>query len=430
MTQHRHLRMGFWSVLAFVISSQVGSGIFLFPSKMALLGGMGLFGWGITGVGALLLALLFSKLCEIHPETGGPHTYVMHAFGHRVGFYVAWTYWALAWMGMAPVLNILVGSLFLALGIEASPLVFFGVECVVLLGIIGLNLRGVQASGQWEVIMTIMKLVPLILFPLFGLFFIKPHHFVPVEQLPWYHLLSKATLITFWGFIGVESATAPAGSVEKPRTTIPRALIVGTFLVVLLYLMNTTAVIGLVEPLGLSQAACPHGLALNALLGEGGGRWIAALIVIVCLGALNAWCLICSQVAKGAAHDGFFPAIFKKQNRFDAPFAGIFIAGALCTGVLTCLMSHSLADQISFIVDVSVVAYLVIYILCIGAFLKSLWRGEFKEAPFYYWMMGIAALGFCIWPLWGAGVTTILWACVLPLCGVVFDLLWRKKKKV
>ncbi len=142
---------------------------------------------------------------------------------------------------------------------------------------------------------------------------------MPLSELPWHHILSKATLITFWVFWGVESATAPAGSVDNPRKTIPRTLIVGTLLVVLLYTLNTTVVMRLVPPEILKQAACPHGLALNVLLGEKGSFWISLLIVIVCLGALNAWLLICSQVAKGAAEDGFFPSLFQKQNRFEAP---------------------------------------------------------------------------------------------------------------
>jgi APA family basic amino acid/polyamine antiporter len=162
--------MGFWAVLAFVISSQVGSGIFLFPAKMAPLGDIGFFAWILTGMEALLLAFVFSRLCGLYPETGGPHTYVAHVFEPRAGFYVAWTYWILAWLGIVPTLNILVGALFLALGVEAGPFVFFVVEVLVLLGVTLLNLRGVQASGQWEVFMTILKIVPLLLFPILGFF--------------------------------------------------------------------------------------------------------------------------------------------------------------------------------------------------------------------------------------------------------------------
>jgi APA family basic amino acid/polyamine antiporter len=419
--------MGFWAVLSFVISSQVGSGIFLFPAKMASLGGVGLFAWLLTGLGALLLAFIFSRLCELYPETGGPHAYVAHVFGPRAGFYVAWTYWILAWLGIVPTLNILAGAFFLALGADAGPFSFFLVEAFVLLGVTLLNLRGVQASGRWEVFMTLLKMVPLILFPIFGFFFLKPHHFVPTTELPWHEILSKATLITFWGFLGVESATAPAGSVENPRKTIPRALIAGTLLVVLLYTLNTTAVMGLVPPDVLQQASCPHGIALNVLLGPQGSRWISLLIVIVCLGALNAWLLICSQVAKGAAEDGFFPKFFQRQNRFEAPFWGLFVSSGLCCLVLLGLLNHSLADQISFVVDVSVAAYLGIYLLCVAVFLKKLYEGKFKSWGRASWMVGIGAFVFCFWPLWGASLEVILWAFFIPLVGIPFEKLFRRK---
>ena len=277
--------------------------------------------------------------------------------------------------------------------------------------------------------LTVLKLVPLLLFPIAGLLFLKPGHFVPADPLPWMHVLSKSTLIAFWGFIGVESATAPSGSVMNPQRTIPRALIFGTLLVVVLYLTNTTAVIGLVDPHLLSQSASPHGLALNVLCGGEGGRWISALIVIVCLGALNAWCLICSQTAQMAAREGLFPAFFKKQNRFEAPFMGILVSGGMCVGVLTCLMSHSLAEQMSFVVDVSVVAYLGIYLLCAAAFLMSFWRGKIPCSRGQALMVGGGSFAFCLWPLWGAGLETVLWASLVPLVGVLFDGLWRQKRK-
>jgi len=422
------LKMGFWSVLAFVISSQVGAGIFLFPTTMAPLGSLGLLSWGITGIGAILLALMFARLCAVWPETGGPYVYVSHVFGQEAGFLVAWTYWILAWLGMLPVLGTIAGSIVLLFPGLSGPLPLFLLQIFILMGIVALNLRGVQASGRWEIGMTILKLVPLLLFPIFGLLFLNPHQLTPTTDLSWPQAIGNGTFLALWGFLGVESATAPAGSVENPTKTIPRALITGTLLVVLLYVLNTTAVIGLVPTAVLKESACGHGLAIDSLLGPGSGAWIALVIIVVCLGALNAWLLISSQVAKGAAEDGFFPRLFQRVNQAQAPYCGILIAATAVAFCLTGLFSQSLASQIRFIVDVSVGAYIVIYLLCVFAFLSKLRQGCF--AACFKSSVGIAvgSFLFCGWALWGTDLSTILWASLIPLTGVPFRFFWGIKK--
>ncbi len=422
------MKLGFWAVLSFVISSQIGSGIFQFPTIMAGLGVWGLISWCLTGLGAFLLVLVFSRLCTIYPETGGPHVFVTPTFGQQTGFFVAWSYWVLAWMGMTPTLNTVAGSLALALQWNASPLALLGLQTIILGGLVILNLRGVQASGRWEVWMTILKLIPLGLLPILGLFFLTPENFAPTTTLSPLQSVSSGTFLALWGFIGLESATAPAGSVHNPRKTIPRALTIGTVIVLLLYLANTAAVVGLVSPSQLAQSVCPHGLALERVFGVGQGKWIALLIVVVCIGALNAWILICSQVAKGAATSGFFPPFFCKENSRKAPIAGIYISAFLCWALICTLQNNSLAAQMRFVIDVSVVAYIIIYLLCIGVFLKKLWEGHLKESRASSWCIGCGALLFCFWALWGSGFSALLWTLIIPLAGLPFQWFWKRKE--
>jgi APA family basic amino acid/polyamine antiporter len=95
--------------------------------------------------------------------------------------------------------------------------------------------------------------------------------------------------------------------------------------------------------------------------------------------------------------------------------------------VLLGLLNHSLADQISFVVDVSVAAYLGIYLLCVAVFLKKLYEGKFKSWGRVSWMVGIGAVVCCFWPLWGASLEVILWAFFIPLVGIPFEKLFRRK---
>ena len=104
-------KIGFWAVFALVTGSQIGSGILMLPVSLAPYGMYSLIGWGVSGLGAILLALVFANLCSRYPRTGGPHAYVQEAFGNVAGFFTGWTYWLISWVSTPIVLTASVGYL-------------------------------------------------------------------------------------------------------------------------------------------------------------------------------------------------------------------------------------------------------------------------------------------------------------------------------
>jgi APA family basic amino acid/polyamine antiporter len=422
-------KMGFWAVLAFVLSSQVGAGVFFFPCKMAFFGVPGLLSWGMAGTGALLLAFVFIRLCRTSSHTSGPHTFVLETFGPSAGFYVAFVYWVLAWISFVPLLNVMTGAFFTLTDVAPSSTQALGLKVLFLALILGLNLRGLQASASLEIGICIVKLLCLVGVPLLGIFYIDPSHFQLSDGADPLKVLSKATLIAFWGFTGVESITAPASHVSNPHKTIPRAIMVGTSLAMFIYLLNTGVIIGLVHPEHLNKAACAHTLAVEVLFSAGYGKGVAVMMWVVCLGALNAWMLVAGQVAQGAARAGLFPPFFLSENRFEAPVQGLWVSAGLCLVLLLGLMSHSLAEQIDAILDVAVVGYLGVYLMCIGAYLKGWGQLPQDRRSWQGLLVALGAAAFCLWPLWGAGVKTVGSACLLGLLGVPLRWVWRQKNK-
>ncbi|MFT4327493.1 MAG: amino acid permease, partial [Wolbachia pipientis] len=104
-------KIGFLAIFALVISSQIGSGIFMLPISLAPYGAYSLISWVISGFGAISLALVFASLCAKFPETGGPHIYVKHAFGSTAAFFVGWTYWVSSWVSSTAVTIASIGYL-------------------------------------------------------------------------------------------------------------------------------------------------------------------------------------------------------------------------------------------------------------------------------------------------------------------------------
>jgi basic amino acid/polyamine antiporter, APA family len=96
--------MGLTMATALVIGNMVGSGIFLLPASLAdVAGPVSIVGWVFTGIGAMLLALVFARLGRTFPRTGGPYAYSRRAFGDFIGFQTAWGYWIAAWAGNAAI---------------------------------------------------------------------------------------------------------------------------------------------------------------------------------------------------------------------------------------------------------------------------------------------------------------------------------------
>jgi APA family basic amino acid/polyamine antiporter len=96
-------RLGLPGATAVVVGSIVGVGIFNLPTSLAGYGPITLVSLGLTTVGALALAAMFASLSRRMPADGGPYAYARAAFGDRLGFANAWSYWITAWAGNAAI---------------------------------------------------------------------------------------------------------------------------------------------------------------------------------------------------------------------------------------------------------------------------------------------------------------------------------------
>lgn len=144
--------LGLGLLVALVVGSIVGSGIFGLPQNMAAGAGAGaiLIGWTITGVGMLTLARVFQVLARRRPDLDkGVYAYARALSGDYVGFNSAWGYWVSAWLGNVGYLVAAFGALgyfFPAFGEGNTPAVVLGAS-VVLWTVHALVLRGIQGRG-------------------------------------------------------------------------------------------------------------------------------------------------------------------------------------------------------------------------------------------------------------------------------------------
>lgn len=396
--------LGFFTLVSIVIGSQIGSGTFILPSLLAPFGSIGLFGWIISASGAIALSLIFSELSSRLPKTGGPHVYVTESFGRTAGFFTAWVYWIVSWSSNSILLVTAVYYLSTITG-ELAPIQAILLEVLMLFAITFINIRGVKFSGRIESVLVFFKVLPLFAIPLIFFCVFDGANFnfeASVDSLVNGSLsenlgtIAKAALLTSWGYIGVECATTPAGRVRDPKKTIPRALILGTSCVSLIYVLNVISVVGVIgfEPLLNSKA--PYAIAIGQIFGYSSNVLIAILALIICIGTLNAWTLSGGQIAQGAADDKLFPPFFGKTNKNGAPINALLVASI---GNIPFFIMEKMygSDGLNYLIDTLVNIFLFVYIFSALAFVKKIkeWKTTRKEQIKSY-ILASFAIAFCL----------------------------------
>ncbi|MCC8416963.1 MAG: amino acid permease [Rickettsia endosymbiont of Bryobia graminum] len=427
-TNFSNQKLGFWAVFALVTGSQIGTGVLILPTSLVPFGVYSIAGWIISSCAAIVLSLLFAILCSKFPQTGGPHVYLKNTFGNSAAFFTGWTYWIISSVSSATVVISSIRYLSPLIG-EYNSFLYLSLEVILLLAIMLINLKGIGTAGRMEFILSLLKFIPLIIVPIAALLYKFDSSNFVIEQnapnLPLSKIIGQVVLLTFWGFIGLESATAQAGSVINPSKTIPRAIVTGTTCVALLYLINNIGIIGVIPKQDLINSSAPYVDAAQIIFG---GQWhivISIIASIICIGTLNAWVLTSGQIALGLAQDGFMPSLFARKNQNGAPIWSIIIS---CVGILPLLIiteNKNLSGQITEIIDFSVVAFLFVYLACSIAFLKLLIT---TKSSIYQWLIAIGSITFCLWTIYETPIRAIIIAGSFVLSGIPVYYFWYKKR--
>src|SRR3954463_412264 len=168
---HGTAQFGLTSATALIIGTIVGVGIFNLPASLAIYGPISLVSMALTTVGALALAMLCAARSGRMPADGGPYAYARVAFGNRIGFANAWSYWITAWAGNAA---IAVGGV---LYVEVFVNTGHGKVWSILLVLVGLwvpawiNLSGLKNVGAVQLATTVLKFAALAFMATVGLFY-------------------------------------------------------------------------------------------------------------------------------------------------------------------------------------------------------------------------------------------------------------------
>ncbi|WP_228547005.1 amino acid permease [Candidatus Neptunochlamydia vexilliferae] len=421
---HMKKQLGIWMLTALVVGNMIGSGVFLLPASLASFGSITVFSWVATAIGAILLAMVFAKLSTLFPKTGGPYLYCKEGFGNFIGFQVAYNYWIYMWVGNAAIAVAFTGYLATFWpAVAHSNLLAFCMAAGIVWFFTIVNIIGVHLAGRFQLILTILKFVPLLLIAFIGIFFVDGHNlaYFNVSGKSNFSALSGGAMLTLWAFLGLESASIPADNVRNPEKTIPRATILGTTLTALVYIVSTVAIMGVIPMPQLQESTAPFADLAGRIFGGWGMYVMGAAAIISCAGALNGWILLQGQIPMAAARDRLFPKKFTHLSKGGAPIFGILLSSVLITLVLILNFNKNLVDQFTFIISLATLAALIAYLYSsVAEFVIYLKYPEKKETKTVIKTLTISGLAFlyAFWATVSAGQEIVFYGALLMFTSI------------
>jgi len=279
-------------------------------------------------------------------------------------------------------------------------------------------------AGAVQVLTTVLKLVPLLLIGVLGWWWVDPANFAVINRSGQSDLaaISAAAAITLWAFLGLESATVPAGEVVDPVRTIPRATIFGVLLAACVYMAVSAVTMGVLPAEQLSASSAPLADVARLMWGEIGGVLVAVGAVIATFGTLNGFTLLTGQVPYGAALDRVFPHSLGHLSRFGTPANALVFSNLLASILVVMNFAHGLVGAFNAIILLAVMASLVPYAFCALAELMIRLKGaEGLRGAALLKVSVLGGLGFLYsgWAIYGAGAETVYLGTLLLLAAAL-----------
>lgn len=429
-------RLALFDVVNLVVGAIIGADIYVASSFGAGFMGPGsILVWLVAGGIAIVLALCFAQCASLLPRVGGTYAYAREAWGTFAGFIVGWSLWLAEWMSLAvfPVAFVQYLIYFLPnLGWAEQG----GVKLIFVTFLAISNIVGIKAAGRTNDVLTMIKMVPLLLFAAVAAVFVFQNPAVATgNYLPFLPLgfsgFGPALVLIFWAYAGFEIAAIPADEIRDAGKTIPRAILIGIAIVTVFYL-TTNALLFAVRPwtllaldttpLATATAGILSPMPLLALVGAG-VIGIGALFSIA--GSDESGMIGTSRLGYALAVDGLFPKPFAEVHpRFKTPYLGIIIQSATA-------FVASLFGGLAMLVATAVVLLAIGYAATsasVFALRKKNLKPQFRLRGGA--VIAIVGLIFSIYLITQCSLSQIGLASVMVLVGVPIYVLYSPKKEL
>ena len=427
------------------IGSVIGSGIFRTPGPILhQVGGsvgVALLVWTAGGVLSLLGALTYAELAARNPEAGGLYCYIRDAFGRAPAFLYGWCLFLVIASGSVAALARAFGEYFASI-VPVSEVTQTVVAVVVIAVVTAVNVWGTRKSSDLQNWTTLVKAGVIVILSAVLLSLGRHSGEILPAMGATQHgssLLSSfglAMIAVLWAYEGWQFGTYSAGEVVDPQKAFPRAFLLGSLVLIGLYLVAVVAYLFALGPAAMATSQTIAADSVNVVLGPWAGKIVALTILVSTFSAANSVILTAPRVFYAMAHDDlFFKKLAVVHEKFRTPVFAIVALG-VWSAVLVCAGNLGKFQQL--IEGVIFIGW-IFYGLGAAAIFPIRQRGAGQPIPYrvpgYPWtpiffvLAAVAIVGNAIYLAFHdpAQFQNLTAAIILLVIGLPVYLIWRKR---
>jgi APA family basic amino acid/polyamine antiporter len=332
----------------------VGSGIFMTPSVVAQRVGSAwliMAAWIVGGAVVMLGAFIFAELAARRPEDGGFYAYLRDAFHPLLGFAYGWTLLLVSQSGGAAASAVTFAAYFVPLTgihIDVKLLAALSVAFFTIVNMLGV--RAGTSTQNWLMVLKVVTIAGLV-----ALGVVAPHAHNVVASVPSpvgsaLAALGFALVPVMFSYDGYQTANFMTAELREPQKTLPRGLIYGVLLVIVMYLAVNAIDLLVLGEKGLGATATPASAVAAAALGRIGERVMAGVVMLSALGFLSNQILTSPRIYYQMAEDGiFFKSLGWVDPRTRVPSIAIAVQGAFALLISLFNGYGSIVNAVSYV---------------------------------------------------------------------------------
>ncbi|MFT4066098.1 basic amino acid/polyamine antiporter [Paraburkholderia sp.] len=438
----KRVRLSAPGLMAMVIGSMVGVGIFSLPQSLGKYTGVvgSLISWTITGTGMLTLALIFQRLAWRKPELDvGVYTYARVGFGRYTGFLSAFGYWCGSCLGNVTYLVLIKSALAIVVpAFGAGNTLSAIVSSSALIWVFHfLILRGVKGASILNASMTVAKVLAIALFAVLVLSSVKWDLFVanlwtsPGQSAAGlFGEVRKTMLGTVFVFLGVEGASVYSRHARE-RRDVGVATVLGFLCVLALMVIVTLLSYGVLprEQMGALKNPSMAGV-LSAAVGGWGAVVVKLGLLLSVLGSYLAWTLLAAEILHAAGRSRTMPAFLAKENRNHVPVAALWMTSLVIQAFL--LVTLFSKEAFTLAKEFTTSMNLIPYLLVAGYGLKLASSGESYAGQHWArrvdFMLALAGCVYAVFLVYAGGLRYLLMSTVLYTAATAWFYIAERRK--
>ncbi|MDN5577964.1 MAG: amino acid permease [Chryseobacterium sp.] len=437
-------KLKLWDATMLVMGSMIGSGIFIVSSDMMRNLGSGYWliaVWIITGIMTVAAAISYGELSAMFPKAGGQYTYMTEIFGRMTGFLYGWGLFTVIQTGTIAAVAMAFGKFtsYLIPALNNSQPIFqsgsFKITWVQILAIViillltYINTKGVKNGKFLQNIFTTSKILALLGIIVFGFLLVKDSQWTENMSFGWnafqdfgkevgndlvptgWQSIGSVTLLggiaaamvgSVFSSVAWENVTFMSGEIENPKKNVVKAMVLGTIVVMILYLLVNFVYLNVLDrdEIAFADKNRPAVAASEVIFGNLGTVIMAILVMISTFGCINGLVLAGARVFQTMAKDGLFFKQAMENNKNEVPEKSLWMQGIWASILALSGQYGDLLDMISFVI-------VLFYMITVFGVIYLRIKKPNLERPYKTWLYPITPIlylligsAFCLLLIW------------------------------